>query len=267
MFTAYPALDSVLTELVAGARTALEENFVGAYLQGSFAVGDADEHSDVDFIVVLERELTEVEQRELQTLHGRLFELPTHWAQHLEGSYVPRDQLRRVDPERRPWFYFDNGAIEPAWDNHDNSAVVRWSLREHGVVLAGPDPVSLVAPVSGGALRAAVIHDLAVFGDWLRARDTWSARLQTVAVLTYCRILHTLETGIVASKRAAAEWALGALDPGWASLIRRALDERRDPWRKVHEVADPELVTRTLAFVDYAAEAATRFGGTRPAVR
>ena len=267
MFTPYPALDSVLTELVAGAQAALDENFVGAYLQGSFAVGEADEHSDVDFIVILERELTEVQQRQLHALHERLFELPTYWAQHLEGSYVPREQLRCVDPERRPWFYFDNGATEPAWDGHDNSAVVRWSLREHGVVLAGPDPASLVDRVPAGALRAAVLYDLAAFGDWLRARDTWSARLQTLAVVTYCRILHTLETGIVASKRAAGEWALSALDPDWASLIKRALDERPDPWRKVHEVADPELVTRTLAFVDYAAEVATRFGGTRPAAR
>jgi hypothetical protein len=265
--TAFPELNVVLGHLVAGARTTLGDNLVGVYLQGSFAIGDADEHSDVDFLVVIERELTEDEQRALQALHERLFELPTQWVQHLEGSYVPREHLRRIDPERRPWFYFDNGAMDPAWDSHDNSAVVRWSLREHGVVLAGPDPASLVDRIPAGALRAAVIHDLAAFGIWLRARDSWSARLQTLAVVTYCRILHTLETGIVSSKRGAGEWALDTLDPDWASLIRRALDERPDPWRKVHEVADPELVTRTLAFVDYAAESATRFGGTRPAAR
>jgi predicted nucleotidyltransferase len=38
----------VLGELVSGARAVLGSNFAGAYLQGSFAVGDADEQSDVD---------------------------------------------------------------------------------------------------------------------------------------------------------------------------------------------------------------------------
>jgi hypothetical protein len=60
--TAFPELDAVLAQLVAGLRATLGDNLVGVYLQGSFAVGDADEHSDVDFLVVIERELTEDEQ-------------------------------------------------------------------------------------------------------------------------------------------------------------------------------------------------------------
>jgi hypothetical protein len=39
--TPYAELNAVLAHLVEGARTALGGNFVGAYLQGSFAVGDA----------------------------------------------------------------------------------------------------------------------------------------------------------------------------------------------------------------------------------
>jgi hypothetical protein len=50
--TAYPELNATLAELVAGATSILGENFCGAYLQGSFAIGDADEHSDVDFLIV-----------------------------------------------------------------------------------------------------------------------------------------------------------------------------------------------------------------------
>ena len=44
--TPYSDLNDVLRELLAGAREALGANFCGLYLQGSFAVGDADEHSD-----------------------------------------------------------------------------------------------------------------------------------------------------------------------------------------------------------------------------
>src|SRR5438874_13306026 len=50
--TPFDDLNQLLVELVAGAKEALGDSFCGAYLQGSFAVGDADAHSDVDFIVV-----------------------------------------------------------------------------------------------------------------------------------------------------------------------------------------------------------------------
>lgn len=265
--TAFPELNAVLEELVAGARGVLGENLVGAYLQGSFAVGDADEHSDVDFLVVTERALTPAEQRQLQALQERLFTLPTHWAQHLEGSYVPREQLRQLDSARRPWFYFDNGATEPAWDNHDNTAVVRWSLRQHGVALVGPDPRTLIDPISAGDLR---IHVVEAIPEWVKwapqptkagGVSRWK---QAYVVVNLCRMLHTLDSGVVGSKRRGGEWALNALDPEWRDLIRQALDDRSDPWGRVHQSADPVLVQRTLQFVDYAAR---RSRETQPAAR
>jgi Domain of unknown function (DUF4111)/Nucleotidyltransferase domain len=267
VLTPYPELDAVLAELVAGARAVLGANFVGAYLQGSFAVGGADEHSDVDFLVVTEGEVDEDEQRELQALQERLFMLPTHWAQHLEGSYVPREQLRRLDPKRRPWFYFDNGATEPAWDNHDNTAVVRWSLRERGIVLAGPDSKELVDPVSAEDLRADALWALDEWEAWIPTLERWSARLQPDSVIAYCRMLHTVETGRLGSKPEAAEWALGVVDPEWRPLILQARTERPDPWAKVKRPADPERVELTRAFMAYVQRVARASAETRPAAR
>src|SRR5215468_11138985 len=87
--TKYGDLNDVLRQLSEGARDALRENFVGAYLQGSFAVGDADLHSDVDFLVVTAHPLSATELSAVQKLQVSLYALPSHWAQHLEGSYVP----------------------------------------------------------------------------------------------------------------------------------------------------------------------------------
>lgn len=252
--TSFPDLNRLLSELVEGVRAALGSDFCGAYLQGSFAVGDADEHSDVDFIVVTNDDVTPEQRAKLQALHQRIYAQPTQWAQHLEGSYVPRRTLRRPDPERRPLLYLDNGATEFTLDDHDNTAVVRWSLREHGIVLAGPDPRELVDAVSSEQLRNDVRRALTEWAAWLRSTDSISRRGLAVAVLSHCRILHTLANGVVDSKRVAGEWALRELHPEWASLIRWALDDRPDPWGKVRELADSELVSRTLAFIDYAAQ-------------
>ena len=82
----YAELKLVLQELVAGARASLADAFVGMYLQGSLAVGDFDQYSDVDFIVVVHGELSEGEVATLQVLHDRIYGLASAWAQHLEGS-------------------------------------------------------------------------------------------------------------------------------------------------------------------------------------
>jgi RimJ/RimL family protein N-acetyltransferase/predicted nucleotidyltransferase len=250
--TVYPELNGVLDEFVASVRAILGENFCGAYLQGSFALGDADEHSDVDFIVATHHEVSDTQLAKLQAMHERLFALESPWARHLEGSYVPRQELRRVDPSRAPYWYLDNGATELVRDDHCNTAVVRWTLREHGVVLAGPDAKRLVEPVSRAQLRDDVRWAIREWVDWLRSQSTLSRRGQGVLALTICRMLQTWESGTVTTKRGAGEWGLDALNAEWGSLIRAALDDRPDPWTKVQQPADPKTLDRTLAFLDYA---------------
>jgi hypothetical protein len=170
--------------------------------------------------------------------------------------------MRRVDPSRTPFLYLDNGATELTWDNHCNTAVVRWSLYEHGVVLAGPDPKRLLEPVSAEQLRAEVMNMLPEWVDWAHApgMNRWR---QPYIVVSFCRMLHTRETGRVASKREAGEWALKALDSRWTSLIQSALDDRPDPVSRVHQPAGAEAIGGTVAFVH--ALALTKQGLSRPA--
>jgi predicted nucleotidyltransferase len=252
--TIYPELNEVLRALVTDAQAILRDDFVGVYLHGSFALGDADEYSDVDFVVVTNRVLDDRLFQRIQSMHGRLYELDIPWAKHLEGSYVSKESLRRVDPGST-YPFLDNGASELVWDDHCNNAVVRWTLREQGVVLAGPDPKSLIDPVSGEQLRSEASRRVVEYAVW--ARDPgepgpMSRWKQSYLVLTFCRLLHTIGEGGVASKPAAGRWALRSLDPHWAGLIQDALDDRPDPWRRVHEPASPEAAKATLAFADYA---------------
>lgn len=259
--TPFPDLEDVLRELVEGAREALDGNFVGAHLQGSLATGDFDVHSDVDFLVVTEDELAPEQIDRVRALHRRIFKLPTPWAQHLEGSYIPRKRLRRVEEPPSELFYLDNAHSELIWSTHDNTAVLRWTLRRHGVTLAGPSPESLVDPVPDEVLRREVF---ALMRNWARhlrhqpgeLNNRW---LQAFVVLTYCRMLRTLWTAAVVSKRAAAQWATRHLDPQWTPLIERALADRPDPGAKFQMTADPADVYETRLFVDHIVELAHRY--------
>lgn len=171
--TSYPDLNAVLRELVAGIQAVLGEIFLSAYLQGSFAVGDWDIHSDVDFVVALSRDVTEAEAAGLQAMHTRIYEMESPWAQHLEGSYFPKELLKCDDPAKTPLLYLDNAHEKLIRSDHDNSLVVRWVVREHGITLAGPPPEALVDPVSADDLRREV---LTVMHNW--SDDIFSGRWQ-----------------------------------------------------------------------------------------
>ena len=249
--TPYPELNTVLSKLVASIQQVVGNNFVGAYLQGSFAVGDFDAHSDVDFIVVTEKELSSEQVQSLQEVHEQIYCLDSPWAQHLEGSYFPREVLRYSDSTDNQLWYLDNGSHVLIQSNHCNTVIVRSVLREKGVILVGPAPAILVDPIPIETLRKAI---LATIHDWgqviLSDPEHFNNRFyQSFIVLSYCRMLHDLVEGVPGSKRAGAEWAKTHLDPSWIGLIDRTWAGRPTP--EIPRPADPKDFKDTLKFVEY----------------
>src|SRR6188472_2357835 len=95
--TVFPDLNELLQELVARVQSILGENFVGAYLVGSFALGGGDLQSDCDFLVVTEPRVTPAQERELREFHAEVPTRTGHWPHDLEGSYAPRADLVTLD--------------------------------------------------------------------------------------------------------------------------------------------------------------------------
>ena len=252
--TPYPDLNSVLREFVASVQSQLASTFVGAYLQGSFAVGDFDADSDVDFLIAIKNDLLPEQLAALQAMHARIFGLDTPWAQHLEGSYFPLAVLRRYNPASPPVWYLDNTSSVLVRSQHDDTQVVRWVARERGIALAGPPPATLIDPVPPDDLRREIRATMCEWADVLfanveRMNNRW---YQPFVVLSYCRMLHSLRTGRVDSKLAGAEWAKEALDRRWAGLIGRAWQQRPNPSFQARQPADPADLAATLEFMRYA---------------
>jgi len=261
-----PDLNALLHELVTSARAVLGDNFLAAYLQGSFAVGDWDADSDVDFLIAVDREVSDAGVPALNAMHARIYDLDSLWAKHLEGSYFPKELLRRGDPARTPLLYLDNTSRELIRSGHDNELVVRWVVRECGITLAGPDPKALIDPVPTDDLRrevSATMRDWAkeIFAGRYLINNRWA---QPFVVLSYCRMMHTLETGRIESKPAGAQWARRTFDDRWAGLIGRAWDERPNPSLKVRQPADPGDLLGTLDFVRYALDVSGQSAGAKP---
>jgi Domain of unknown function (DUF4111)/Nucleotidyltransferase domain len=258
--TGYRDLDRLLVEFVKEVRAALREDVVGIYLQGSFALGAADEWSDVDFIVAVRAPV--VDLTPLNAIHERLYQQPVGWAKHLEGSYIPIALLRQIDPERTPLPYLDNGATRLELDPHCNSALVRWILRNHGISLYGPHPSILIDPVAGTDQRIEAQEMLVEYLDWGASLSTMSAWEQPYLVLTISRLLHTIESGEITSKAEAATSTIARL-PEWAPLVEQALADRPNPWTRVHQPADPAAAAATRHFIH---AIRTRFLQTQPPI-
>ena len=261
--TPYPEVNAVLSVLLPDVQAILGDQFIGMYLYGSLAYGGFDRDSDVDFVVVTMDELPQALFEALQAMHTRIATLDSWCAIQLEGSYIPKQALQVFDPvrvlhlhiDRGPdehlhWMQIDEPILSRAW--WGGWVLLRSVLRENGITLSGPSPVSLIDPVSLNELKEAMLATLEGWGKPLlkHPAEIMHRGYQSYIVLTLCRILYTLENGTIVSKQTAARWAQERLGEPWSALIERAWAGRHDPGAK----ASPEDVNGTLDFIRFTLE-------------
>lgn len=241
-----PVVSALIEALLDGVRAALGNNFVGAYLCGSLAFGGFDPAtSDVDVLLVTEHPVSHEEIARLADVVKNLPPSGNHFGLEFEAYFIDRMTVRRFVPGQR---HVKIASDEPLdWIEHRPGWVIeRWVVRERGVVLAGPDPKSLIDPVSADDLRWAAGEELrARLTNWSGARwpITEMAHLgaQSFEVETVCRAVHTTHTGEAASKHEAVAWALGALPERWHDLIEWSQRHKKEPTEdsaRVSEVLD-----------------------------
>jgi hypothetical protein len=253
-----PEIRVILDKMVDGAKEILGSKFFGAWLQGSSATGHFDDHSDIDFVIGIESDLTEEELNALQAFHRQLYNYDSPWAKHLEGSYIPREILSDYKQAGKEVWYLDHGSTTFERSAHDNMVAVKWILREKGVVLAGPDPSEVMNTIPISELRVDIYR---TFADWAKEifknpDEIGNHFYQTFAVLSYSRMLNDIRRGAIGSKREGAEWAKANLDPKWHDLIDKAWLGRHNPSLSVQRPADPTDVERTIDYIQVCIEEA-----------
>jgi len=257
-----PAVDEILAVLIPGVHAALGDNLLGVYLRGSLATSDFIDTSEIDFLVATERPVSDGEAEALIELHARLAALPNKYADRLEGAYIDRKSLKRFEPGQR--FLTVECETPLRWKAHETSWLIeRCGLRESGIALLGPDPRSLIDPISAEELRDAArqrVREWATWAadphdpEWLPPRSH-----QAYVVETMCRALYTLTSGELVSKRKAAEWAVSELPEPWRGLAEKAVQRRADP------TPDETTVESVLCFVQWVAAEGEAFAASQSA--
>ena len=250
--TPFSDVNALLDELLSGVQNILEDNFVGLYLYGSLASGDFDlERSDVDFVVVTRDKISSEKISVLKAMHERLANSKLELATKLEGSYIPRADLRRYNQTDVEYPTLNERKFYLA--SHGSDWIIqRHVLREQGVTVAGLPPRDFIDVVETKDLRRAVIG---ILNEWwlpMLENPAWleSGEYQAYAVLTMCRALFTIGNGTIASKPVSARWAQETLGKRWKDLIEKAA-----AWRHCEQF---NKLGETLDFIRYTVDTANR---------
>lgn len=251
----YPNADvaEIVGTLVGELVKALPADLEGIYLKGSLALGDFNpETSDVDVLVVVRRALNQADFELLDSLHRQIQTLPNRYAHELELAYIPASKLNNFAPGNYPSLERGGGLM---WKTLGSNWILDfWIVREHGLVLFGPDPKTLIDPVSADQMREAVRDRLSAWNQWVDTWDSpgWKTHMGEMrfVVETMCRAGYTLAFKQMCSKPVAVRWALTALPESW-----RALVEQSQTWHGGQET-DWKLIPQIRDFVYWTARQA-----------
>ncbi len=248
---AHAAANSLIARLCAELPAALPANFAGLYLRGSLATGDfRAASSDIDLLAVTYQRVRDAEFARLADLHATLAASGHPFGTRHEIAYIDRNALRRFQPGQR--FPTLGQGETLVWAEHGQNWILeRWMVREQGIALVGPLPMTLIDPIAPAALVAATrarLQDWAVWASDINDPEwQWPRRHKFYVVETMCRALYTLVTGTLASKPHAVAWAGQTLPEPWRALVVRSRAWQLD------DSPDASLIVPVRDFVLWAA--------------
>jgi len=204
----------------------LRDNFVGFYVMGSFVMGDWDpKKSDIDFITVTRKPLTERESVEIGKLHLTLSE--SDLGKKLDGAYTYLEQLQQKRFEER------TGSVE----NHEFKADFPCHLSadnilcllKYGKCVQGMPIEELSLSVSDEELSQAA-YDMLLedTGEINKSED-----FQTLydILINTLRCIYTLETGKLPTKTRAIEYCKDLIGKDLHENIKALRNGKIDEFR------------------------------------
>ena len=208
-----------IDEMTTGLESALGPNLVAVYLYGSSVSGGFDAGvSDIDLLVVTERDLDAAAMPLVEALLARTVERHPEWDDRLELVYAGRDTLATFREGGTL------GVISPGEPFHIRDGIELWLqnlylARETGVTLAGPGPTATIPEISWSEFVTATKR----YADEVLGRSLRDATpgARAYRVLTMCRALCTVRSNRPCSKQEGAAWVRAEM-PEWAWLIDAA---------------------------------------------
>lgn len=216
-------ISALLHDLAAQLPLILGSKLVGIYLYGSLTQRAFNpKRSDVDCIVVTQRNLSEAQFRRLDVWLARSAKA-NPWVARLQIQFLIKDEVLTMN-SKACLYQFE----KLKRTGSDGNPIIWINVLQSGVVLFGLPPESFVPAITREMLFQALERELGYLQEEISTkpesewRDVPSYR--AYAVLTVCRILYSFRKGPIVSKPRAARWAIKCLPAEWGKIIRQALE-------------------------------------------
>ncbi|WP_426449843.1 aminoglycoside adenylyltransferase domain-containing protein [Paenibacillus sp. S-38] len=242
----------------------------GVYLLGSAALGAFRPLcSDVDVLGVSDGPLDPEWITELTFIHAKLAG-EHEFGRRMEVQYAPEHKLNGVGSGSRlnlaagACFEWEGERFKGIRETGPNTAAL-WILKHHGIRIAGAPAAALAVRFDGESLRREMSYNLDVYWAWRRKepdlflQDLWIE----FAVLTFCRIFYTLDTGAILSKEGAAAYVRQRMTAWGQPVIDEALRIRSGGRQPLFRDAEQRR-RETLRFLDELSSSLPRLHGLEP---
>jgi len=216
-------VSALLQALTAKLTIILGRNLVGIYIYGSLTQRAFNpSRSDIDGIVVTERDLSDAQFRGLEAWLARESS-SNPWMRRLQLIFLIKNEILTMNSKA---CLYQFGQLKRS--GSDGNPIIWMNVLTSGLVLFGPPPDSFVPEITPEILFEALKREVGYLREEISEkpesewRDVPSYRVY--AVLTLCRILYSLRKGTIVSKPQAATWAVKHLPYEWRELILQALE-------------------------------------------
>jgi predicted nucleotidyltransferase len=202
-------------------------NLVGIYLHGSLAMGCFNStKSDIDFLVVAEKELTiEVKKsiaKKLLALHEELpndggLEMSILLERHLKQFVYPTLFELHYSSLHKEKYSNDENYICSGLEDPDLAAHIVVTYHR-GIVLYGKPIREVFEPIPKQYYIQSILSDVQ------NAKET-IVESPVYYTLNLCRVLYFLKDGMVSSKKEGGEWAVTSLPSKYKHLLIECLNQ------------------------------------------
>ncbi|MFH1643812.1 MAG: aminoglycoside adenylyltransferase family protein [bacterium] len=222
------------------------QDLLGIYIYGSSILGGLQKYSDIDLLVVSNRATTREEKAKLATALLKISGI------YMKSKKLPVEMTIVEKSEINPWHYpprfdfqygdwlrkqFEHGNIEP-WPSKEmpDLALLFTQILLASNTLFGADPDKLCCNVPYKDLMAAIIEALP---NLMLDLDSDVRNV----LLTLARIWSTVETDMIRSKSAAADWVINHLPEKYRPVMERAKaiykGKEKEHWDDIQELIKP----------------------------
>lgn len=229
-------VDTILTEYI----NLFNEHFPGLveglYIHGSIALNAyVEDSSDIDFITVTKRRLTEEDSKALTFIHTTIAD--KYKKPEMDGVYALREDLGKLQNENK-YAYYNNGELRFG-DYFNFNPITWWVLKRNGITILGEELENVHFDVQPQQLSSYVLGNMNTY---------WSNRIQMAeasmdqlvnlpsgkidfeiewTVLGLLRQFYTIKEYDIVSKLDAGEYGLTQLPLEWHKIINEAMNIRK----------------------------------------